>query len=317
MKRFRGYGLVVMAALSLAPPCPAESPADFTARPVPYGVQRSPHAAPQSYLGIDVRDVGDDQVSALKLKDTKGAEIIRVDHDAPAGKMGLRLHDVVLQMNGVLIEGEEQLRHMLHDTPPGKPVALTINRDGQLLSVSSTMADRNEIEREVWEQHLGAAAGLPGPQAPPAAFPTGDATAAGPAAASPATSSHYSKSFLGTLLTSPTYTGMMLELMSPQLAQFFGVATGSGLLVRSVADRSPAAVAGLQAGDVVLRANFQSVGSMNHWLKIVREAKGKPISVVVLRDRLEKTLVITPDVKHRSSLEELFPATGSALRACL
>src|ERR1700683_5565601 len=58
----------------------------------------------QGYLGVDIRDVSADQMIALRLKEQRGAEIIRVDHDGPAGKAGLREHDVILQMNGKQIE---------------------------------------------------------------------------------------------------------------------------------------------------------------------------------------------------------------------
>src|ERR1700734_2340953 len=54
----------------------------------------------QGYLGIDVRDIDAQRAAALKLKEPAGAEIITVDHDAPAGTMGLKVHDVILQING-------------------------------------------------------------------------------------------------------------------------------------------------------------------------------------------------------------------------
>ena len=300
MKTLSSFGVVALAVLTLAGSVRVAHATNATAEQ--RGSVRG--GGPQSYLGIDVRAVGDDQVAALKLKDTHGAEIIRVDHDAPAGKMGLREHDVVLQMNGVTIEGEDQLRRMLHDCPPGRQVTMVIGREGQTLSLSSTMADRSEMERRVWEQHLAtASAPMPGPQAPDLAFPTGEAVASGGGNSAPAPASRYSKSFLGTLLSSPTYTGAMLEVMGPQLAQFFGVAAGSGLLVRSVADNSPASMAGLKAGDVVVRANAQSMLNVGHWTKTIREAKGRPVVVEVLRDRQQRTLTLTPDTKHRSSLE--------------
>jgi len=196
-------------------------------------------------------------------------------------------------MNGVTIDGEEQLRRMLKDCPPGKTVVMTIARDGQTIVTSAPMADRAELERQAWEQHVA------GPQAPPFAVPAGDAAAATPLpAAPPPVSSRYSKSFLGSLLTSPTYTGLMLEVVGPQLGSFFGV-NGSGLLIRSVADNSPAAMAGLKAGDVVVKANATPVGNLSRWTKTVREAKGKPISIAIVRDRQEKLLILTPDVKHK------------------
>ena len=157
--------------------------------------------------------------------------------------MDLRVHDVVLQMNGVVVDNEEQLRRMMHDCPPGRMVVMTINREGQTLTTSAPMADRVVLEREAWAQHVGGGPGLPGPQAPAMALPTGEMAMVNAAPAAPVTSSRYSKSFLGTLLTSPTYTGAMLEMMRPQLAQFFGVPTGSGLLVSGIENNSPAAMA--------------------------------------------------------------------------
>ena len=259
-----------------------------------------PQRQPQPYLGVDLKDISDDQVSSLKLHDSRGAEITQVDHDAPAGKMGLRERDVILQMNGVQVEGEEHIRRMLSATPPGRNVVLIISRDGQQMTVSALMADRAEVERRAFEQHFG-----PQPAQAPSSNITDEAAAAGSAsqsaAAAPAT--HYSKSFLGSLLTSPTYTGVLLERMGPQLATFFGVPGNGGLLVRNVENNSPAAMAGIHAGDVVLRANSQNVNNMNDWARAIKEAKGRPVSVVVYRDHVERTLVVTPDTKKRSELE--------------
>jgi len=40
-----------------------------------------------------------------------------VDQDAPAGKAGLKEHDVILTMNGTSIDSGAQLRRMIHETP--------------------------------------------------------------------------------------------------------------------------------------------------------------------------------------------------------
>ena len=115
---------------------------------------------------------------------------------------------------------------------------------------------------------------------------------------SPAQQSRYGKSFLGTFLPSPTYTGVLLEAMRPQLAQFFAIPGGAGLLVQNVDANSPAAMAGIRAGDVVVRANQQPVGSPSHWAKTIREAKGRPVLVTVVRDRQERMFTLIPDSKH-------------------
>ena len=67
----------------------------------------------QGYLGVDVADVDQEKAQALKLKEVRGAVITLIDHDAPAGKVPLKVNDVVIQLNGQNVEGAEQLRRML------------------------------------------------------------------------------------------------------------------------------------------------------------------------------------------------------------
>ncbi len=262
----------------------------------------------QGYLGVDIRDVSDDQVGALKLKESRGAEIVRVDHDGPAGMAGIREHDVVQQLNGQVVEGQEQLRRMLRETPAGRTVSLGISRDGQQQTVVVKMANREEVERQAWEQHRT----VPDPDdlgGPPVAA-SGKVGGGGAAPRSglgffhgggPAISSG-GRGFLGTMIGQP-YTGAMLEPVSAQLAEFFGVQGGAGLLVRSVEANSPAATAGMKAGDVVVKVNQITVGGMGDWAKTVHESKGRPMPVTVLRERKEQTMMLTPDAKRRSTVE--------------
>ena len=51
----------------------------------------------QGYLGVDLADVDQEKAQALKLKEVRGAVITLIDHDAPAGQIGLKVNDVVLQ----------------------------------------------------------------------------------------------------------------------------------------------------------------------------------------------------------------------------
>ncbi len=295
MNRAVGYGLVLLVASAGASRCAwawgAESGAGgrahfFSGPQVRNG---------QGYLGVDVRDVASDQINGPRLKGVRGAEIVLVDHDAPAGKADLRVHDVVLQMNGQAIDGQDQLRRMLHDSPPGKTIQLLISRDGTQITVTAQMGNREEVERQAWEQHLT----VPDPQvAPPAGAEIGY-SGGGNATGAPVRGN----SFLGSLLMSPSYTGAMLEKMSNQLADYFGVSSGAGLLVRSVVPNSPAANAGMRAGDVVVRANTRTVSTTNDWAKAIKNSHGQPLTVVVLRDKKEQTLTLTPDGKRRSSLE--------------
>src|SRR5579859_2950888 len=76
-----------------------------------------------SYLGVDINDITADRLGALKLKEEKGVEVTMVDQDAPAGKAGIKEHDVILAMNGTAVESGAQLRRMIHETPAGRIVS--------------------------------------------------------------------------------------------------------------------------------------------------------------------------------------------------
>lgn len=285
MRRACEFGVILVAIAAAGLPATASIPADpGLAMQFFLG---GGAASRQGYLGVDVRDITSEQVSVLKLHDTRGAEIIMVDHDAPAGKCGLREHDVLLQMNGQAIEGRDQVRHMLHELPPGKPVQIIISRDGQSITLNTQMSTREEVERVAWEHHLTPV------------DTQASADDAAPVVGVPKTGN----SFLGSALAAPAYTGAVLEKMTTQLADFFGVPSGAGLLVRSVQPNSPAALAGMHAGDVVVRAASKVISTTSDWAKALKSSREKPVPVVVLRDKKEETLMLTLDTKKRSSIE--------------
>jgi serine protease Do len=269
------------------------------------------------YLGVETRDVNEDQIGVLKLKDARGAEITSLDHDGPACKAGMRMHDVIVQMNGQGIESGDQLRRLLRDLPVGRTVNFVVSRDGQSQTMTMTTADRRTIGLQAWEQHYSVPA--PGPSG----VIRGNTFMDSPKATNGSTKEH--KDLLGTetIVLSSSFTGAKLELMGPQLAEFFGAQGGAGLLVRSVEENSPAEDAGMRAGDVVVRVNSISVANGTDWTKTVHDNKGKPVPVVVLRDKHEQTLTLTPDGKKRSSLwmgfglEEFFQGTGQQTRQLL
>jgi S1-C subfamily serine protease len=277
------------------------------------------HSA-QGYLGIDMRDVSEDQLGALKLKEARGAEITNLDHDGPACKAGMRLHDVILQMNGQRVENDDQLRRMLKDMPVGRSVSFVISRDGQTQTMTMQTADRRTVGLQAWEQHYTVPA--PGPSGVVRGNTFLDSKSVN-ANATATPKEHRDLLGTETIILSSSFTGAKLEVMGPQLAEFFGATGGAGLLVRSVDGNSPADEAGMKAGDVVVKINSISVANGTDWTKTVHDNKGRPVPVVVLRDKQERTLTLTPDGKKRSSLwlgfglEDFFQQTSQQTRQLL
>jgi S1-C subfamily serine protease len=258
-----------------------------------YAAMASETHRSQGYIGVEMRDVSEDELASLKLKDAHGVEITNLDHDGPACKSGLRIHDVILQMNGQVVDSGEQLRRLLRDVPVGRTLSFVISRDGLTQTLTLTTADRRMVEQQAWDQHYSVSPPVRG---------SGFLDSSKPVNANAQQKEH--KDLLGTetIVLSASFTGAKLEVMGQQLAEFFGATDGAGLLVRSVDEKSPAEEAGLKAGDVVVRINSIAVSNATSWTKTVHDYRGKPVPVVVLRDKHEQTLTLTPDGKKRSSL---------------
>jgi len=61
-----------------------------------------------TYLGVSLAEVDANRGRELKLKETYGVEITRVEEGSPAEKAGLKSGDVILEYNGQRVEGMEQ-----------------------------------------------------------------------------------------------------------------------------------------------------------------------------------------------------------------
>ena len=83
-----------------------------------------------SYLGVDTRDVTSARLADLKLKEEHGVDFTLVDQDAPAGRAGIKEHDVILTRNGPQRERVQQCRGMRRAVPRARPPVL--GRDGRV-----------------------------------------------------------------------------------------------------------------------------------------------------------------------------------------
>jgi serine protease Do len=236
-----------------------------------------------SYLGVDTRDVTADRLTALQLKEEQGVEVTMVDQDAPAGKSGLKEHDVILTVNSANVESVEQLRRMIHEIPAGRTVTLGISRNGQEMTIKAQLASRKKsfsLANGQKEFHFEMPVIPEIPAMPDIDVPVSIV-----------------------VVHSSTRSGMMIENLTPQLGDFFGVKNGQGVLVRSVEKGSRAEKAGFRAGDVVVRVNGESVNDAGDFTHAVRSRKDNKATIGIVRDKKEQTITLTlPDARESGGI---------------
>ena len=236
-----------------------------------------------SYLGVDISDVTTERLSALKLKEEKGVEVTMVDQDAPAGKAGIKEHDVILTMNGTTIESGAQLRRMIRETPPGRIVSFGLSRDGQPVTVKVQLADKHNEFPMYGPKPGDIHVNIPEIHIPEINIPTFD----------------------WIVTTRSERSGLMVENITPQLGEFFGVKNGNGVLVRSVDKGSRGEKAGLRAGDVIVKVNDEPVHDTGDFTHAVHSRDKGSVSVGVIREKKELNLTLTlPERKDSGELIE-------------
>ncbi|MEE9170226.1 MAG: DegQ family serine endoprotease [bacterium] len=96
----------------------------------------------RGYLGIVPQEVDRDLAKALGLEKPEGAVISEVEEGSPADKAGLKPSDVILEIDGIKIKDDNQLKLVVADIPPGQKVTAVINRGGRQKSVSIVLGER-------------------------------------------------------------------------------------------------------------------------------------------------------------------------------
>jgi serine protease Do len=259
-------------------------------------------SASQGYLGVNVRDVDPVRAQKEKLSNPIGAEVISLDHDAPAAKAGVHTGDIIQSINGQLVTDAATLTRLLRDMPVGRFIELQVVHNAKVERLHLQLADRRALVQHAWAHHFHVPIPEPAPMVNGFA---GQRSYAGDGAASESDTPD-----------PQAYVGAQVEPLTPQLAKFFGVRAGNGLLVRSVEDKSPAANAGLDAGDIIVTANGMPLETTADWLQTLRTNAGRPVAILVLRNRKVLTLAITVDSRITQS-ELVIPEQLQRLRESL
>ncbi|MGH9902161.1 MAG: S1C family serine protease, partial [Pyrinomonadaceae bacterium] len=89
--------------------------------------------------------------------------------------------------------------------------------------------------------------------------------------------------------------GVTTSGLTDQLAEYFGVERGGGVLVTSVRADSPAAKAGLRAGDVITAVDGERVTRAGELSRALGRKSEGEVTLTVVRDKNSRPVKVTPE----------------------
>jgi membrane-associated protease RseP (regulator of RpoE activity) len=89
--------------------------------------------------------------------------------------------------------------------------------------------------------------------------------------------------------------GVSTVALTKQLADYFGIADGRGVLVTNVSENGPAAKAGVKAGDVITAVDGEAIDSPGDISRVIGRKKEGDVTVTVVRNRSQQTFRVTPE----------------------
>jgi serine protease Do len=227
---------------------------------------------PGSAIGVTVRETTADEAKAAALGEAAGVVIDTVRASSPAEKAGFRAGDIVLEFDGERVRSVRQFTRLVRESPPRRGVDTVVLRGtarqtlqvvpdvtGDFTTLATDVLRRNRLERpnRLRDFNFDIAPQLR----------------------------------RGRLLGGPAL-GVTVTPLTDQLAQYFGVTDGT--LVTAVTSGSPAADAGIRAGDVITAVAGRSVRTPADVSEELRRAEpGDGIDISVTRDRKSLMLKAT------------------------
>ena len=276
MKAKYTVGLLVALILTVAPAL-AQQPAPAPpALPEEFGNTFSFFVDGGGFLGVHGEDITNENMGRYRLNQARGVGITQVVQGSPAEKAGLRKDDVILRLDGENVTSVRKLNRLVSEIAPDHSVRITISRNGAEQELTATIGKRNNSstardllgqEPRVWKWE-------------------------GPLVnRNDLLENNGDFSFM---LSNSRRIGVSTMQLTKQLADYFGIANGRGVLVTAVTDDGPAAKAGVKAGDVITAIDGEEIDSPGDISRVINRKKEGEVSLTVIRNKSQQTIRVTP-----------------------
>ncbi len=100
------------------------------------------------YMGIGISDVTPENAKFFHVDNNEGALVSQVEAGSPAAKAGLKVGDVITELDGQKVSDASQLQIEVGQKRPGSVIKLQVLRDGKSISVPVTLEEMGSRDRE-------------------------------------------------------------------------------------------------------------------------------------------------------------------------
>ena len=91
------------------------------------------------YMGIGISDVTPENAKFFQVENNEGAVVTQVETDSPAAKAGLKVGDVITELDGQKVSDASGLQIEVGQKHPGTSIKLEVLRDGKNVNVPVTL----------------------------------------------------------------------------------------------------------------------------------------------------------------------------------
>ncbi|KAB0671427.1 DegQ family serine endoprotease [Oryzomonas sagensis] len=102
----------------------------------------------RGWMGVTIQPVTEELARSFGLKQTKGALINDIMKGSPAERAGIRQGDVIIAFNGTDVKDPSHLQRLVGEAGIGKPVKVTIFRDGTPREVTMTLTSSDTASKQ-------------------------------------------------------------------------------------------------------------------------------------------------------------------------
>ncbi|MDD4050506.1 MAG: PDZ domain-containing protein [candidate division Zixibacteria bacterium] len=226
------------------------------------------------WIGVFTQKIDPNLKEAFDLDRADGVVVVDIMKDSPAEKAGLHRKDIVISVNGKKVDSPDVLSEYVQETHPGDTTIIVVLHNGKEDKYPVIIGNRPGRKFDAARNNYG---------------------------------DNLRKYFqFGS--TPSSYIGTQIIDLNAQLADYFGVPNGEGVLVTEVEKDSPAEKAGLKAGDVIVAVDGKAVAETQDLVDLIGDKeKGDKVTVAYYRRGARAELPVKVDERDESYGNMMMP----------